>query len=446
MPGPDGALSNVFFVWNRFDTIAEDPEEVAALDALTHAVLTPRLGGRTRVFRVSGRDALYGRVKQEAALVERSGLLPFEAELARFLTVERGRAKLLGPLQMADGTLADLRDRVLPEREALLRAPVEALLGQLDTLAPRLEGVRQRRSNLVAALNARRDALSRRLRVQLAMFGSQIRDGLPHTIEKVQVQWAGVTWSRDTVVEGLGDYLQEWLEVEAARFEDREVRPTLEREAGELDALLEERLAGILHELDDLRSELHPRFDEMPDVPGAERSATERVLSALGGFVLGGPGAAEAGTPFGWRDVVGGLPVYLSVGVALALTGVSLPVAVSVVTGVGVLHTWMTGKDAADRLRDEVERGFVDAFDRELARMAARVEAELTGRYQRLVDAVDAATGAIIRELEEELRELRRRQVEGAEALAQGLAELGTHHQQLAALEARLSTVRARLV
>ena len=446
VPGPDGALSNVFFVWNRFDAIAHDPEEVAALDALTHTVLTPRLGRRVRVFRLSGRDALLGRVKPDAARLEGSGLLTFEAELARFLTVERGRAKLLGPLQMADGAIVDLRDRVLPERELLLRAPVEALLRQLDALEPRLEGVRQRRRDLVLALNTRRSALSRRLRVQLAMFGTQIRDGLPHTIDKVQVEWTGAAWNRETVVEGLGDYLQEWLEREAARFEDQEVRPTLEREARELDALLEERLADILDELDALRSELHPRFDDLPHARDAEHSATERVLSALGGFVLGGPGSEEEGTPFGWRNLADGLPMYLSVGLALALTGVSLPVAVSVVTGVSVLHTWLTGKDSAARLRDEVERGFVDAFDRELSRMAVRVEAELTGRYQRLVDAVDTATGAVIVELEEEMQELRRRHAEGSDALARGLAELSAQHRKIARLEAQLTTVRTRLV
>lgn len=152
------------------------------------------------------------------------------------------------------------------------------------------------------------------------------------------------------------------------------------------------------------------------------------------------------GATFGWRNVVGGLPVYLSVGLALALTGVSLPVALSVVTGVGVLRTWITGKDAAERLRDEVERGFVDAFDREVARMAARVEAEVTGRYQRLVDAVDEATGAVIAELEEELSEVRERHAEGADALAQGLAVLAAQQQRLEGLAGQLHAVRARLV
>ena len=446
VPGPDGALSNVFFVWNRFDAIADDPHEVSALEALTDAVLTPRLGGRSRVFYLSGRDALHGRVKGDAARLAGSGLLAFEAELARFLTVERGRAKLLGPLQMADGALVDLRERVLPEREAMLRAPVDALLAKLDELEPGLESVRQRRHALVATLGTRRDALSRRLRVLLGMFGSRIRDGVPHAIDRVQVQWTGATWNRATVVEALGDYLQEWLEREAARFEDEEVRPALEREARELDALLEERLTDILRELDALRRELRPRLDDASAERDSDLSATERVLSALGGFVMGGPGGAVEGATFGWRNVVGGLPVYLSVGLALALTGVSLPVALSVVTGVGVLRTWLTGKDAAERLRDEVERGFVDAFDREVARMTARVEAEVSGRYQRLVDAVDEATGAIIVELEEELAEVRRRHTKGADALAQGLAALATQQQRLEGLDARLRAVRARLV
>lgn len=445
VPGPDGALSNVFFVWNRFDAIAGDPEEVAALDALTHEVLTPRLAGRARVFRVSARDALLGRVRQRSALVAGSGVPELEAALARFLTVERGQVKLLGPLQSAAGAVADLRDRVLPEREAMLRAPVDALVRQLDDLEPRLEGVRAQRRALHAALQARRVALSRRLRVQLGMFGERVRDGLPATIDRVQVQWAGAAWNRSAVVEGLGAYLQEWLETEAARFEDREVRPTLEREARELDALLEDRLSDILSELDALRTELRPRVAGTEPGTRPDLSATERVLSALGGFVMGGPGGAVEGATFGWRNVVGGLPVYLSVGLALALGGVSLPVALSVVTGVGVLRTWLTGKDAAERLREQVQAGFAAAFDAELAEMARRVEAEVAARYQRLIDAVDTATEAVILELEEELAEVRARHAAGADALEAGLSELGVQRRVLATIEGRLERVRVQL-
>jgi len=444
--GPDGALSNVFFVWNRFDAIASDPAEVAALDALTNDVLTPRLGGRERVFRLSARDALLGRVKDDPKRLAGSGLVELETALARFLTVERGRVKLLGPSQAAASTLSDLRERVIPEREALLRAPVDALVARLDALEPRLEGVRQQRKALVAALEARRTALARRLRVLLGMFGERIREGLPQTIDKVQVQWAGAAWNRNTVVDGLGDYLQEWLEGEAARFEDQQVRPTLEREARELDALLEDRLSDILGELDALRTELRPRLDGGPEPTRPDLSATERVLSALGGFVMGGPGGAVEGATFGWRNVVGGLPVYLSVGLALALTGVSLPVALSVVTGVGVLRTWLTGKGAAERLREDVQKGFSDAFDRELAQMALRVEAEVTARYQRLVDAVDAATGAVIAELEEELAEVRRQHADGQTALAEGLAALAEHRATLTHLEGQLASVHGRMV
>ena len=443
--GPDGALSNVFFVWNRFDAIRDDPVEVTALDALTARVLTPRLGGRERVFRTSARDALLGRVKGDETRLTGSGVPALEAALARFLTIERGRVKLLGPFQSAEGAVADLRDRVLPEREAMLRAPVDALVARLDALQPGLLAVQEQRRALVAALAARRTALARRLRVQLGMFGARVREGLPATIDRVQVQWAGAAWNRTEVVESLSDYLQEWLEAEAARFEDDEVRPTLEREARELDALLEDRLSGILSGLDSLRAQLRPQVAGASEPVRPDLSATERVLSALGGFVMGGPGGAVEGATFGWRNVVGGLPVYLSVGLALALTGVSLPVALGVVTGVGVLRTWLTGKDAAGRLRDDVEQGFQVAFDRELAQMAQRVEDEVSARYQRLVDAVDEATGAVIAELEEELADVRRRHADGREALEAGLAELDGHRAALARLDAQLATVHVRL-
>ncbi len=445
VPGPNGGLANVFFVWNRFDAIAGDDDEVAALNALTEAVLAPRLGGRERVFRVSARDALLGRVKGMAGRLETSGLPEFESALAHFLTTERARAKMLGPSQAAAGAIADLRDGVLPERAALLRAPVEALLDRLDELAPRLLQVRERRAALVRALDARRTALARRLRVKLGMFGAQVHDGLPEAIDRVQVQWAGAAWNRNSVLDALREYLSTWLDAEAVTFERTQIRPTLEREAKELDALLEEQLSHILSELDELRSELVPRVAGAGG-SGPDMSATERVLSALGGFVMGGPGGAVEGATFGWRNVVGGLPVYLSVGIALALSGASLPIALSVVTGVGVLRTWITGKGTAERLRDDVLRGFQAAFDQELGAMSTRIEQEVSARYQRLIDAVDAATEAVIVELEEELADVRRRHADGQTTLDEGLAELHARRLELDALARKLAEVEAGLV
>ncbi len=443
--GHDGRLANVFFLWNRFDAIADDPVEVEALTQLSDAVLQPRVSGGARIFCVSARDALVGRVRGEHARIEASRFLAFEAELARFLTVERGRVKLVGPLHAARGAVEDLRATVLPERERLLRAPVEALEARIEDLGPRLAGVRQQRAELVRLLGVRRTALARRLRVLLGMFGRSIHDQLPATIDRVHVQWAGATWNRNAVVTALGEWLQAWLAEEAATFERTHLRPLLEQEAQELDRLLEDRLTDLLAELDALRAGFMPQVEGAAPSLAPELSATERVLSAVGGFVMGGPGGAVEGATFGWRNVVGGLPVYLSVGLVLALTGASLPVALGVVTGLGVFRTWLGGKGAAERLRDEVHAGFSEAFDKELGRMAERVEGEVSNRYQHLIDTVDEATRMVIVELEEELSAVQTRHAEGARVLAEGLAALAANAQTLERLTDALGAISRRI-
>ena len=443
--GADGRLANVFFLWNRYDAIADDPIEVAALTQLSDEVLRPRVSGDAKIFCVSARDALVGRVRGEPARVEASGFLAFETELARFLTLERGRVKLVGPLHSARAAIDELRTSVLPERERLLRAPVDALAARIDDLGPRLAGVRQQRAELIRLLGLRRTALARRLRVLLGMFGRSIHDQLPATIDRVHVQWAGAAWNRNAVVTALGEWLQAWLAEEAATFERTHLQPLLAQEAQELDRLLEDRLTDLLAELDALRAGFVPQVDGATPSLGPELSATERVLSAVGGFVMGGPGGAVEGATFGWRNVVGGLPVYLSVGLVLALTGASLPVALGVVTGVGVFRTWLGGKDAAERLRDEVHAGFTAAFDQELGRMAARVEGEVSRRYQHLIDTVDEATRVVIVELEEELAAVHARHAEGARVLAEGRDALAAHDQALGHTAAALEAIARRI-
>ena len=117
-------LGRVIFVVNRIDEIRREPDRQRILTVVRerieravrtravelHGEGTPeaeelvRRIGKARVFGVSAADALDGRLNTDEALLGRSGFPVFEAELERFLAVDRGIVKLL---VMADtGTTA----------------------------------------------------------------------------------------------------------------------------------------------------------------------------------------------------------------------------------------------------------------------------------------------------------------------------------------------------
>ena len=133
------ASKTLFVVVNKQDTIG-DAEGSQVLDYVRSKLEEFAFHQEPRVFSVSARQALEGRLKQDSALTISSGIELFEAELFRFLTEERAEAFI----QMMRRRIGDF----LEQRRALAigsgnHAAYEALL-------ERAEGVRSDNTNPVA--------------------------------------------------------------------------------------------------------------------------------------------------------------------------------------------------------------------------------------------------------------------------------------------------------
>ncbi|MFI5169392.1 MAG: dynamin family protein [Vicinamibacterales bacterium] len=124
---------SVVVVLNRADQFGGDAQ-AAEVVAFVREQAAPTLGTTPEVFPVSARDALEARASgADADRLERSGLVAFEARLARTLDErERFRLKLRNPLGIARRALAEAGGRV-DRQLALLegdRQALEAIEGQ----------------------------------------------------------------------------------------------------------------------------------------------------------------------------------------------------------------------------------------------------------------------------------------------------------------------------
>ena len=117
---------SVVVVLNRADQFGSE-QQAAEVVAFVREQSAPTLGAVPEVFPVSAREALAGRESGEAARVERSGLVAFEAKLARTLDErQRFRLKLQNPLGIARRALAGASERAF-EQLALLEGDMKAL-------------------------------------------------------------------------------------------------------------------------------------------------------------------------------------------------------------------------------------------------------------------------------------------------------------------------------
>ncbi len=100
-----GYAARIFFVQNKIDTVSET-DRLESL-AFTRSVIEEQLGfEEAGIFPLSARNALEGKLSQNAALVEKSGLPPFESMLEEFLMAEKGSVILLSAANKIQNIIA----------------------------------------------------------------------------------------------------------------------------------------------------------------------------------------------------------------------------------------------------------------------------------------------------------------------------------------------------
>ena len=87
-----GYVDKLFFVLNKIDTVSE--KDLAEALSFTSGILQEDLKRSVKVWPVSARLALEGRLKQDSDRLDRSGIPAFEDHLRQFMHKEKGKAFL----------------------------------------------------------------------------------------------------------------------------------------------------------------------------------------------------------------------------------------------------------------------------------------------------------------------------------------------------------------
>lgn len=115
-----GGHHDAFFLFTRIDDVPEAERRDTVKSVRNR--LSRYSTRENRVYFVNARGMLEGRIGQDRGLVEASGMVPFEAELERFLVNERGHVKVL----VAGTEVEERPDRRAPEhRNPAGHAPAE---------------------------------------------------------------------------------------------------------------------------------------------------------------------------------------------------------------------------------------------------------------------------------------------------------------------------------
>lgn len=292
-----GRLKRLVFLVSKMDTIRRPEERPLVLDQVrrkiqqtvdgvaavygtdseVHRDAQSKLSG-IRLFGVSARSALEGRLTGDRKMAEESGFPEFEDALSRLLTEERAALELTGPVNTV-AAIAGAARRSIAIRRGALEMAADALHRLTDEAEAVLHDCHKQRAHGAAALRARADALTGRLLPELGAVYDGIEYQLMDYVERAPTPHAGA-WHPG----GDGEAFQAHLE----RMKEQ-LRLSLLEGMGRLLAKLQDqavRDAGdFLAIAEDIAARLNRTFSCFPSAGLSGRSVTFVPAVSLGSFI-----------------------------------------------------------------------------------------------------------------------------------------------------------------
>ena len=174
-------FTDPFILVNRFDCISE--RERPMMRDYAHAKLDEYT--TNDIYFVSSLQALEGKKELNTEKYKASGMGPFEAELSRFLTQEKGKAKLTQPCRELKRILNDeALYKVIPMQRNLLSSSIDDVKARYEAAKPALNDLKIRREQLASRMALRIEQSKPELRRMATRSYLDIIDSIPVWLEE----------------------------------------------------------------------------------------------------------------------------------------------------------------------------------------------------------------------------------------------------------------------
>lgn len=354
----------LFFIWNRFDAIRGDHDEIAALDSRSKAKLNPY---GAEIYCMSAREALIARRTNDASLLDTSGLMPFMNGLEHFLANSRGQTKLKQPIASLIHITNYALNTLHPRKEHLLKAPLEDLQAEEERARPRLEALERRR--LQASSRVQRSAIDlvEKFKYEVAQFVESASDKAYLASQSVQFS---NTAGRQERQDQLKRWYQKWLKESLSDLTQTVLTPLTEATISGLESDLRELLTDFQT---DLRAVV--QFDNA-------QIDIEHLLQ---------------------DDWLKEIPLFISTAAALLLMGISSGAIAVSLLGLGALRAWLSGI----LLGKDDRRRIANAFGEELKKhendMFGVLKTNIEDLSHKLANRIDQQLTPLIQDAEQQL-------------------------------------------
>jgi hypothetical protein len=440
----------IFFLCNRFHQLP--PREQERVREYGLAKLSPLTElGEGGVFFVDSLDALQGRLNNDPSLLDGSGMPPIETSLARFLTDERGRLKILRPAYHLKDSIREVR-HTIPGQEDMLKDDLKAVEERYRKSQEPLQQLQVQREQIVSRVRLVHAKTRTRVAQKAQTFYFGLANKVEDWIRDYEVQEpleAGELRKEEErekaikrVSEEIAQYVQSKIEPEAIEWQQSELQPLLEETARELKSELDPKMGEFLRNLDNVRLEVTRGVapSQLPKKAiGGDVTPANRILSAGGGGIIGGAGTAWIGATFGFREMAKYLLPNVGIGAGLVLLGFSNPlILIPTLLGVAVFQRGRIVARMTRGLKEHIGQGYARQLHEKAADNATAVAEEIESKFKELEMALDKGMGEQIEHLREEVESVLAEKRKGQAQTERRLKELASGRKRVDDIDEKL--------
>jgi len=404
---------DIFFVCNRFDQIRAR-ERDRLVDFAKKRLADKTSHGESGIYFISALDALEGKLDGNEEMVQSSGVPRLEADLALFLTNQRGKVKLLTPGRELNYALDEALHKTIPGQELMLHQDLKGLEENYRAKQPLLHDAEKRRSQIMQRLQNDKARLLDEVKALAVNKSSQMADLIPTWLEGFEPENTITFFSLDglknqvkALVQEVAGHLSRKIEDEQATWLQQEFGPLLQRRVDAMADAVRDRVDDLLYRVDHIRADLSGvKAEDLEHLHGKDIGGLERVLAAAGGFVIGGAGAALVGGAMGYQEMAKSLIPQILLVVTMLMVGFTNPLTIIpalLVAGIAQglwkakgTTSQVVSKVAQEMARKLKENAYANAeataksVDEQVEKLAKSIEEGLQREIQAVRDQVEA--------------------------------------------------------
>ena len=435
-------FDSVYFIVNRFDTLRTDSDRKRVIDFAKMKLREFTSFGEGGLYFISARDALDGKLDNDSALYNSSGMPEFEETLSIFLVEEKGRVKLSQPAKEVKRILeTEVIQKAIPQHRGMLESSLHELLSRRDDALPKLDALKNKLTTTRERIHKQIDQAIPDIRFAMNRYYADLNANIQSWISAYEpgtsIGIFSAKSNAEPMMNEILDFIKDKIAEDQADWSNNTLSPLIQNKIESIMTSNEVTFENFFLELDNIKISLAGvAVSNEGDAP-----IGERLLAAGAGFIATGPAGAALGGMQGFTsDFVKGLVTQFAILAGLAIFGLLNPVTLLALIGGSLVFGGMGAADKIKaKIKSEVTRGILDQINQSandsIEKVLAGLHPKLRQAFEQLLTGMDAQVREVEAHVDSVIEELK----QGEQERDRQLALLTNCEQQVQELNNRVS-------